>query len=147
MRTVLAGVAFVLLGTTSSWAVLGKPIASVAGDQQRMNGELRASTAAGFSVQEIAAADGVVVREYSSPAGDVFAVSWRGATRPNLVLLLGDYYPEFQQASRSTVRHRGSLSVRTPHLVVEMGGPMRALHGRAYLPERLPATVTAADLR
>jgi hypothetical protein len=147
MRSFLTGIVFVLLGTTPSWAVLGKPLATVAGDQQRLQGELRSSAADGFSVQEIEAADGVVVREYVSPAGDVFAVSWRGATRPSLPELLGDYYPEFQKASRSTVRRRGSLVVRTARLVVEMGGQMRALHGRAYLPDRLPAAVSAADIR
>lgn len=147
MRSLLTGVAFVLLGTTSSWAVLGKPAASVVRDHEQVGGELRTTAAAGFSVQEIEAADGIVVREYVSPKGEVFAVSWSGPARPNLALLLGDYYRAFQDASRSPMRHRGPFAMRTDHLVVEMGGQMRARHGRAYLPDRLPAAVSAAAIR
>jgi hypothetical protein len=147
MRSILTAVTLVLVGTVPSWAVLGKPAASVAGDHGRLGGTLRSTAAAAFSVQEIEAEDGGLVREYVSPGGDVFAVSWRGPTRPDLVTLLGDYYPELQQAARAPVRRRGGLAVRTPRLVVESGGQMRAQHGRAYLPDRLPAGVSAADIR
>jgi uncharacterized protein DUF2844 len=147
MRSLLTGIAFVLIGTAPVWAVLGKPAASVARDHERVGGALRTTAAAGFTVQEMEADDGIVVREYVSPQGDVFAVSWSGPARPNLSALLGDYYPQLQNASRSPVRHRGPFALRTAHLVVEMGGQMRALHGRAYLPDRLPATFSAAAIR
>jgi hypothetical protein len=143
----LAAASMVLLGATPSWATLGKPAASIAGDQKRLGGEVRISSATAFTVHEISASDGTIVREYASPAGDVFAVSWRGPTRPNLIELLGDHYPAFQQASRLPGHRRGGLVVRTDHLVVEMGGHMRDFHGRAYLPDRLPASVAPADVR
>ena len=147
MRALLAAVSIVLLGATSTWAVLGKPVASVVADQRRLRGELRSSTGDGFSVHEISAADGTVVREYVSPTGDVFAVAWQGPTHPNLVELLGDYFPAFQRASQAPRHRRGALAVRTDHLVIEMGGHMRAFHGRAYLPDRLPAAVPPAAVR
>src|SRR6188508_2472459 len=103
-----------LLGTAPIWAALGKPVSSVADDQKRLGGELRTrSTAAGFAVHEISAADGTVVREYASPAGEVFGVSWRGSTRPNLVDLLGEHYAAFRQATRPPGHRRGPLVVRT----------------------------------
>jgi len=137
----------VFLGPTPAWAVLGGSVASVASDQQRLRGELRSTAADGFSIHEITAEDGVVVREYISPGGQVFGLSWRGPVRPNLAPLLGEYFPAFQKASRSAARRRGPLVVRTDQLVVEMGGHMRAFHGRAYLPDLLPATVSAAVVR
>jgi hypothetical protein len=143
----MAALSFLVLGSTSGWAALGQPATSIARDRQRMGGELRATAALGFSVQEISSPDGIVVREYVSPAGQVFGVSWSGPARPNLIDLLGDYYPAFQQAARPPIRRRGSLVVRTGPLVVEMGGQMRALHGRAYLADRLPAAVSAAVVR
>ena len=148
MKALIAAASMMLVGTTPVWAALGKPASSVADDQKRLGGEVRTlSTAAGFAVHEISAADGTVVREYVSPAGDVFGVSWRGATRPNLVDLLGDHYHAFQEASRPPGHRRGPIAVRTDHLVVEMGGHMRDFHGRAYLPDRLPATVSSDAVR
>ena len=148
MKSAIAAASMVLLGATPMWAALGKPAASVADDQKRLGGEVRTlDTAAGFAVHEISAADGTVVREYVSPAGQVFGVSWRGATRPNLVDLLGDYYAAFRDAPRPPGHRRGALVVRTDHLVVEMGGHMRDFHGRAYLPDHLPASVSSDAVR
>jgi hypothetical protein len=148
VKAVIAAVSMMLLGTTPTWAALGKPVSSVAEDQKRLGGEVRTlSTTSGFAVHEISAADGTVVREYVSPAGEVFAVSWRGATRPNLVDLLGDHYPAFRDAPRPAGHRHGPLVLRTDHLVVEMGGHMRDFHGRAYLPDRLPASVSAEAVR
>jgi hypothetical protein len=78
MRALLVAVAIVFLAPTHTWAVLGKPVASVAADQRRLRGELRSSAGNGFSVHEITAEDGTAVREYVSPAGDVFGVAWQG---------------------------------------------------------------------
>jgi uncharacterized protein DUF2844 len=147
VKVLLAAASTVLLGAAPLWAALGKPAASVAGDQKRMGGEVRVLSAAGYAVHEISAPGGTVVREYASPTGEVFAVSWRGATRPNLVDLLGDYYPAFRDASRSPARRRGPVVVRTDRLVVEMGGHMRDFHGRAYLPDRLPENVPRDAVR
>jgi hypothetical protein len=148
VKVVLAAASMVLLGAAPIRAALGKPASSVADDQKRLGGEVHTrSTGPGMTVHEISAADGTVVREYVSPAGEVFGVSWRGATRPNLVDLLADHYRAFQEAPRPPGHRRGPLVVRTDHLVVEMGGHMRDFHGRAYLPDRLPASVSSDAVR
>jgi hypothetical protein len=148
VKAVIAAASMMLLGAAPIWAALGKPVSSVADDQKRLGGEVRTlSSAPGLTVHEISATDGTVVREYVSPAGEVFGVSWRGATHPNLVDLLGDHYPAFRDAPRPAGHRHGPLVVRTDHLVVEMGGHMRDFHGRAYLPDRLPASVSSDAIR
>lgn len=146
MRTLLAAVV-ILVAPVSSWAALGRPLSSVAADHKRLGGELRSTSAGAFSVHEITASDGNIVREYASPAGEVFGVAWQGATMPNLQLLLGDSFTAFQQAAHATHQRGGPLLVRTEHLVVESGGHMRDFHGRAWLPDHLPATVTEAAVK
>jgi hypothetical protein len=147
MRSALTGVLFLLLGTAPAFATLGKTVASVARDRQQMGGALRTTAAAGFSVQEIERDDGIVVREYVSPGGQVFGVAWSGPARPDLAVLLGDYFAAFQRAPRSPARHRGGFVLRTDALVVELGGQMRAMHGRAYVPALVPASVSASAVR
>ncbi len=147
MRTPLAVASISLLLAATSWAALGEPIESVASDKERLHGDLRSTLGDRFSVHEISSVDGTTVREYASPAGLVFGVSWQGPFVPDLAPLLGSYFPEFEAASRSPVRPRRPVTVRTDRLVVEMGGHMRAFHGRAYLPGALPEGVSESDVR
>ncbi len=122
-------------------------MSSLASDQQRLHGELRSSAREGFSLHEITAADGTVVRQYASPSGVIFGVSWSGPFVPDLSQLLGPYFQEYRQAAQSAVRRHGPLFVRTNRLVVEAGGHMRSFHGRAYVPGLVPATVSAEAVR
>ena len=147
LRALLPAASLLLLSATPTWAVLGQPAASVASDQQRLGGERRSIAADDFSVEEIHSAAGTVVREYVAPGGQVFAVSWRGPTRPDLRSLLGEHFAEFERASRSSARGRRPLVVRTDQLVVETGGHVRDLRGRAYLPALLPEGVSPAAVR
>jgi hypothetical protein len=136
-----------LIGTVPAWAVLGQSVESVRSDQEHLKGQLRSTTLEGFSVQQINSADGTVVKEFVSPSGMVFGISWEAPTMPNLAQLLGTYYTQFQQAPRSAVHRRGPLTVRTDQLVVESGGHMRAFHGRAYVTGLLPGTLSAEVIR
>jgi hypothetical protein len=146
VRTLLAAVSLLLLAEPS-WAVLGERVDSLAADRQRLHGEMRSSAGEGFSVYEITAADGTVVRQYASTSGRVFAVSWRGPFVPDLAQLLGSYFPDFQQAAHSAVRRRGPLVARTSRLVVATGGHMRAFHGLAYIAGELPPAVPEGVVR
>src|SRR5512146_2570705 len=76
-------------------AALGDKVASVQADRLSMKGQLRARSKPGFTVQEITAANGTVVREYVFPAGVVFAVSWSGPAMPNLQQMLGTYFDQY----------------------------------------------------
>jgi Protein of unknown function (DUF2844) len=147
MKMAVACLAVLLLQAAPSWAVLGQPVASVSSDQQRMRGEMRSVAHQGYSVQQIKAPDGDVVKEYVSPTGVVFAVSWQTRTMPNLQQLFGSYFAQFQQASEAKTRRRRGVVVRTNQLVVESGGHMRAFHGRAYVPALLPPNVPLTDIQ
>ncbi|MGH8291005.1 MAG: DUF2844 domain-containing protein [Steroidobacteraceae bacterium] len=133
-------------------AALGDTMASIQADQLSLKGQLRVRSEPGYSVQEITAASGTVVREYVSPAGVVFAVSWTGRAMPNLEQTLGTYFTRYQAAvksQRAAHVHRlghDQLEVRTPGLVVHAGGHMRQYFGIAYVPSLLPANLSISDL-
>jgi len=133
-----------LLSAAPAWAVLGQPASSVQSDQAYFRGTLAQVPHQGYELHQISAPDGTVVREYVSPEGTVFGVSWQGPVMPNLSQLLGSYVTDFQQASQSPHGRRGPLVVRTDRVVIESGGHMRAFHGRAYVPSLLPNNLTPA---
>jgi hypothetical protein len=147
MTAIRALLALIFLCSAPAWAALGQPAESVESDGRALQGQIRRSELPGFTLHEITSGDGNVVREFVSPAGIVFAVSWEGPSLPNLPQLLGTYFPQFQQAARSGVRRRGPIVVRRGALVVESGGHMRAFHGRAYLTSQLPSNLSQEVVR
>lgn len=148
----LAAMVSIGCATPSAIAALGDSGQSVTADQQRIGGQLRAlpqTAGANFSVQEIATPLGVTVREYVSPDGIVFAVSWRGPVPPDLSTLLGSYYDQYKAAAASSKVHPGQrhLTVQTDQVVVQTGGHMRDLWGRAFVPVLIPPGVDEAEIR
>jgi hypothetical protein len=70
-------------------AALGGDVTSVHEDQAQMKGTLKTTQAAAYTVQQITAPGNTVIKEYVSPAGKVFAVTWHGPFIPNMQQLLG----------------------------------------------------------
>jgi len=147
MRKLLSFLLVLLLGAAPSWASLGLSEQSVHEDQQRMAGQLKSATFDGYTVHEISGAGGMVVREYVSPVGTVFGVVWEGPTMPDLTQLLGPYISQFRQAAAKSTNRRGPLYIHDGPLVVESGGHMRALRGRAYVTTLIPANLTKDVIR
>ncbi|MGH9536230.1 MAG: DUF2844 domain-containing protein [Terriglobales bacterium] len=145
------GLALALTLTAApAWGVLGQQVQSVLVDRARLGGRLQQIRAAGYTVQEIqtgAAGRGMVIREYVSPAGTVFGVSWRGPRVPDLQALLGSYFAAFQKAAAQPRRVRGPLHIQAGDLVVENAGHMRAFYGRAYVTTLIPRNLSAAVVR
>ena len=145
-------VASVLLPSRAS-AALGGNVATVQADEQAMKAKRAISTGEKYSVHEITTPYGTVVREYVSPGGTVFGVTWRGPFLPNLQQLLGNYYGEFAQAAKEARQSEPrrtrtpSLSVAQPDLVVHSAGHMRSYAGNAYVPGLLPSGVEPQDIR
>jgi hypothetical protein len=142
MRTFLAiFFLFVLmLSAAPAWAVLGEMEASVNSDRQVIKGQIRDESYPLYRVYQITDAQGAVVREYVSLAGQVFAVSWQGSHLPNLQQLLGTYFTHLQQyAQAQTGRQGGPLILRKDDFVFSNAGRMRWSQGRAYVPSLLPA--------
>jgi len=138
-----------LLGAVPVWAALGEPEQSVQKDRERMAGQWKRTVYAAYTLHEITAPDGRVVREYVSAGGTVFAVAWEGPSLPDLSWLLGSYASAFQQASSSGSgrRRHGPLVVQAGSLVVESGGRMRAFRGRAYVTDLIPANLSLEVIR
>jgi hypothetical protein len=131
-------------------ATLGGDLASVRDDQAKLQGTLKTTSSGYYDVHEIQAASGIVLREYVSPSGNVFGIAWQGRTHPDLRQVLGAYYDQYVQAvqAQRAQRHgHGPLLIHLPGLVVETGGHMRALAGRAFLPQSLPAGIRPEEIR
>lgn len=143
-------VAALLAGSAApALAGLGGDASSIATDSAMLKGEVNVSTGNGFTVHEIQLPTGTVLREYLSPAGKVFAITWNGPVVPDLKQTLGTYYEQFRTAVRSAPRGSGHhhLAVDQPDLVIRAHGHMRSLHGLVYVPSLLPANVSLSDIR
>ena len=143
--------ALVILATAfPAWASLGGDTASIQADQLHMQGTRTTKAAESYTVHEIQAATGTVVREYLSPEGKVFAVAWNGPWLPDLRQLLGGYFEQYRaavQPQSGARRVRKPVMIDQPGLVVQVGGHIRAFSGRAYVPEMLPSGVRAEDIQ
>jgi hypothetical protein len=141
-----------MLAPRFAFASLGGNLSSVVADQIQFQGSLKSAQMESFTVHEIrvqtgvqaAASAGAVIREYISPAGTVFAVTWQGDRLPNMRQLLGSYFQEFVNAvKQQSSLHPGRrpLQIVQPDFVVQMNGHVRFYSGKAYLPGMLPPSV------
>jgi hypothetical protein len=143
-------VLLILLLPLSAAASLGGDVASVHQDRAQMKGTLKSKQAKAYTVHEISASAGTVVKEYVSPDGKVFAITWHGQFIPNMQQLLGSYYQQFADAAAAQREgdygHR-TLDIQQPGLVFQNGGHMRSYFGRAYVPAMVPQGVTKDDIQ
>jgi hypothetical protein len=143
-------IASLFLIPTLSFASLGGNTSSIQADQQALRAQQgRIAAHPHYSIHEITEQD-THIQEYVSDDNRVFAITWKGSVQPDLSTLLGSYYPDFQKAVRQS-RHqrkgRAPMILRSPRLNVELGGHMRALHGRAWIPELLPEGFNTDEIR
>ena len=128
-------------------AVLGGDAGSVHADAVQLQGALRTTQANTYQIHEIQVSSGTVVREYTSPTGVVFGVTWQGPFLPDLRNLLGPYFEQYVLPAQTCRRLRGPLVIESPGFVLESGGHLRAFAGRAYDRELLPAGLSTEDIR
>jgi uncharacterized protein DUF2844 len=132
-------------------AALGGSATSIDADRVKAQGALlRIQAADRYTMHEIQSAAGTTIREYLSPSGSVFAVAWNGPAMPDLQQVLGDYFATFQQRVvelRRARRAHGPIAIDDGELVVQVGGHMRSLSGRAYVKRLMPAGVDASAIR
>ncbi|MGH9643366.1 MAG: DUF2844 domain-containing protein [Terriglobales bacterium] len=148
--TILCGVLAILAVPFPVSASLGGDASSVQADVAKMQASLRTSSSDSYTVHEMHAPTGVAVKEFVSPAGKVFAVTWKGPFHPDLRQLLGTYYDQYVQAvqaQRAHRRGRGPLFIQTPGLVVQVSGHMRSFQGKAYIPQMIPAGIRVEDIQ
>lgn len=137
-------------GSPAALAALGGDAGTVAADRAVLAAELRSTPLLQYDVHQISNS-AQSVHEYVTRQGQVFAVTWQGAVRPNLRQLLGTYYGRFQSAAvaahqQSPGQHR-QFSLAQPGLVIQSIGRLRNFRGIAYLPALVPPGVAIAQLQ
>ena len=145
-RILLSWIVIAACPCAPALAALGGDIASVEADRASMKAALRVTPTAGFTVHELQVPGGMLIHEYASLDGKVFALSWRGAGVLDLQQMLGSYYAQFAQATASPHYNHHHLSVRTPDVVVESSGHTRAFFGRAWAPALMPQNFSLNDI-
>jgi Protein of unknown function (DUF2844) len=136
----LAGMVCLAALNLPAMASLGGNLDSVGADRAHMNARLTVSSNDGFNIHQIQAPEGIVVDEYVSSTGTVFAVAWHGAFVPDMQQIMGSSFAQYSAALRSEQKHYGHhpLNIQQSGLVVQTGGHMRNYFGRAYIPSLLP---------
>ena len=102
-----------------------------------------------YSIHEGTLDNGTAVREFATPEGVVFAVTWRGPVLPDLSELLGNYFATFKfevAQSRGAGRRGAAVNIQRDELVVQSNGRMRHFFGYAYAPALVPASVNVHDV-
>jgi hypothetical protein len=128
-------------------ASLGDDASSVAADGAQLQAKIELASGYRFDVHRLQLPSGISVKQYVSPAGMVFAVSWQGPDIPDLQQILGRYFQTYVDALRSRECASGPRTVEQSGLVVQSGGHMRAFFGRAYVPLMLPQGVSEKEIQ
>jgi hypothetical protein len=142
MKRILTVFFMLVIGSLPAWAALGDDVSSVDSDLRVLGGERRIISNPGYSLHQITAANGGTVKEFVSPTGKVFGVSWQGNSVPDLQQLLGSYMTEVQTAERKQTVRRRSVLIQTDDLVFFNVGHLRSFQGHAYVPSLVPSNVT-----
>lgn len=131
------------------FAALGNDISSIPLDQIRLNASLHSTQKSGYVLHELRTQSGIIVREFSSPGGQIFAVAWEGPVLPDLRQILGSHFEDFRQAAETQNRRgmHAPLFIRRNGLTVELGGHMRSYRGLAFLRDEMPLGVRSEELR
>lgn len=142
----LALIALIAWGSPA-FAALGENVSSLQADQVHLKASVRTVPGQLYSVEEMLTPSGTTIRQFISPAGTIFAVSWQGSA-PDLQQLLGSYFDQFVAYANSQPSRRGrGIHLDTGDLVIQTGGHMRYVMGRAYLRSQIPHGVSSDEIR
>lgn len=123
--------------------------ASSPASRARMSAAASSARSSLYTLHETALESGTTVLEYATPAGQVFAVAWRGPVLPDLSTLLGNYFKVFKvetEQMRAVGRRGAPISMERDGLVLRSSGRMRNFFGYAYVPALIPAGVNINDV-
>lgn len=139
------------LSVQSSFAALGDTEESVASDQTKIFSAKASRSMVShenFRMHEMKQKN-QTVHEFVTKDGKVFAVTWRGPVHPDLSVLFGPYFNDFQtareEAQNQRIRRRSGM-LESGDLHVEYSGHMAAQSGRAWVKSLLPTGFDTNDI-
>jgi len=149
MKRILSALLMLMMGSVPGWAALGQYEGSVSVDRQALKSEDHVQAFQAYDVHQLTTTNGLTVREFVSPTGMVFGVSWGGHFMPDLRQLLGSYATNLQTATpaQTQIRHMRGITVKTDDFVFTNFGRMRVWTGSAYVPSLVPSNVSAGVVR
>lgn len=134
-------------------ATLGEPgWATPAADPGRATGARRfvETTSMRLQAQVTTQADGSTIKEFLTPGGIVFAVSWSTRLKPRLDVLLGAHAPGYAEAARAAASAPGvhhAATLVAGDLVVHETSHLNTHVGVAWLRSLVPEGVRVDELR
>jgi hypothetical protein len=114
-----------------------------------MKSEHRVQNFQAYKLHELTNTEGAVVREYVSPEGTVFGITWHGRSTPDMNQLLGNYVNNFETATRdqTQIRQRRGITIKTNDFFYTNFCRMGVCTGSAYAPKLLPSNVSVEVMR
>jgi Protein of unknown function (DUF2844) len=128
-------------GAREANATLGGNVASVVSNQQRLGGTRQLLKLATGERHELQLPSGIVVHEYVSPSGVVYAITWQGPRKPDLRELLGPYFAQLAQRSSQAKLGHHRMVMEGADLVIESSGHRGSSTGRAWVPSLVPTGI------
>ena len=138
MKTLPVFILFLLLAQASQAELGGAPVSTDANTQ--------INKFYNYSTYRHQLPNDTAFVEYVDSNNNVFAVSWDGTSRPDMSVLLGNYFFQFQSLLTKATSLNGAIQLDSSSLVIQSGGRMRSFYGLAYLPQRLPADFAASTI-
>lgn len=136
----------------SAYAQLGSTIGATSiasGVSDQLAAVIHQADNSALRWQETTDANQIRVRQYVSANGLVYAVSWEGPAMPDVSALLGTRFDRYRQGASAALENANGLHsshVEGSDFVAETSVRLREFSGRAWLPNALPAGVTAAEI-
>jgi hypothetical protein len=119
-------------------ATLGGDVASVQTNQEHLGAARQVQRLATGERHELQLPSGILVREYVSPAGVVYAITWQGPRMPDLRELLGAYFAQLVESDSRPREGIHRMTMTGPDLVVRSSGHRGSFAGRAWVPSLVP---------
>lgn len=148
-RIAAVGAAILML-SMGAMAELGGTAQSVQADQQKLQGTRRVITRTAYEVHEIKTATNGTVREFVSPDGKVFAVTYEGRFPGESNAVLGAYASQVAQAKQAgpaRAHVAGTVHLRTGYLRYRAAGHLGYFSMRAVVSNAVPNGVAMEEIQ
>jgi hypothetical protein len=110
-------------------------------NQQRLGAARQVQKVASGERHELRLPSGVVVHEYVSPAGAVYAITWSGPRPPDLRELLGPYFAQLARRDSYPRNGHHHMTMTGSDLEIRSSGHRGSFAGRAWVPSLVPSGV------